>query len=275
MKKLRQKLSFLTKIMLVIGLLISNLSSLSVVFAYEATDDMVISLNEKLLEIAYNQEVADEVEAVEVRVYENYTYSDGLSEKEVPSVYSLSEEELLAAKEGNLELTYNSIFVNEGEEVKNVELFDGLYKVKVEIVDVTDYTEEVVEEVTEIVSETEETTNEEENPEEQILLTQEEVNEIVLAVNTYEKEILHKNGLNIKLFDSEGTEVVLVDGKYPVSMNSSKVTVVAQILSGGLNPTDMFEYKGEEFFASDLVELEFKSEKDFGGYIFGEYELPV
>ena len=52
--------------MLVIGLLISNLSSLSVVFAYEATEDMVVVLNEKLLEIDYNQELADEVEAVEV-----------------------------------------------------------------------------------------------------------------------------------------------------------------------------------------------------------------
>ena len=37
MKKLGKRLSFLTKIMLVAGLLISNLSSLSVVFAAETT----------------------------------------------------------------------------------------------------------------------------------------------------------------------------------------------------------------------------------------------
>ena len=44
MKKLGKKLSFLTKIMLVIGLLISNLSSLSVVFAYEATGAVQIAV---------------------------------------------------------------------------------------------------------------------------------------------------------------------------------------------------------------------------------------
>lgn len=264
MKKLGQKLSFLTKVMLVIGLLISNLSSLSVVFAYEATEDMVVTLNEKLLEISYNQELADEVKAVEIRVYENYTYSNGKSENEVPSVHSLTEEELLSAKEGNLELSYDSIFVNEGEEVKNVELFDGLYKVKVEIVDVTDYTEEVLEVATES-----------DDVLEQILPIQEEVTETVIAVATYEKEMIHESGLNIRLFNSDLTEISLVDGKYSVSRDNSKVSVVAQILSGGLNPTDMFEYNGEEFFAADLVKIEFKSEKDFNGYLFGEYELPV
>ena len=263
MKKLGQKFSFLTKVMLVIGLLISNLSSLSVVFAYEATEDMIVTFNEKLLEIEYNQELADEVEAVEVRVYENYTYSDGLSEDEVSRVYSLTEEELLSAKEGNLELSYNSIFVNEGEEVKNIELFDGLYKVKVEIVDVTDYTEEV-----EVATESDDSL-------EQVLPVQEEVTETVIAMTTYEKEMIHESGLNIKLFNSDLTEISLVDGKYSVSRENSNVSVVAQILSGGLNPTDMFEYNGEEFFAADLVKIEFKSEKDFNGYLFGEYELPV
>ena len=37
MKKLGKKFSFLTKIMLVIGLLVSNLSSLTYVFASETT----------------------------------------------------------------------------------------------------------------------------------------------------------------------------------------------------------------------------------------------
>ena len=264
MKKLGQRLSFLTKVMLVVGLLISNLSSLSVVFAYEATEDMVVTLNEKLLEINYNQELSDEVEAVEIRVYENYTYSDGLSEVEVPSVYSLTEEELLAAKEGNLELSYNSIFVNEGEEVKNVELFDGLYKAKVEIVDVTDYSEENLDVATGS-----------DDVSEQTLTIQEEVTETLIAVTTYEKEMIHESGLNIKLFNLDSTEINLVDGKYPVSKENSKISVVAQILSGGLNPTDMFEYNGQEYFAKDLLKVEFKSEKDFNGYLFGEYELPL
>ena len=55
MKKLGKKLSFLTKIMLVIGLLISNLSSLSVVFAYEATDAVQIAVVDEKLNIKYKQ----------------------------------------------------------------------------------------------------------------------------------------------------------------------------------------------------------------------------
>ena len=53
MKKLKQKASFLTKILLVVGLLISNLSSLSVVFAYEGevAEDVVIELVDNILEI--------------------------------------------------------------------------------------------------------------------------------------------------------------------------------------------------------------------------------
>ena len=51
MKKLGKKISFLTKIMLVIGLLISNLSSLSVVFAYEVPENVVIALEEDNLKI--------------------------------------------------------------------------------------------------------------------------------------------------------------------------------------------------------------------------------
>ena len=53
MKKLGKKVSFLTKIMLVIGLLISNLSSLSVVFAYEATGAVQITVVDEKLNVKY------------------------------------------------------------------------------------------------------------------------------------------------------------------------------------------------------------------------------
>jgi len=278
MKKLGQKFSFLTKILLVFGLLISNLSSLSVVFAYEVSEDVVVTLSEELLEINYTEKLAEEVEAVDVKVYENFTYSGGLSENEVVNVYSLTAEELLAASEGTLKISYNSIFVNEGNVVNNYELFDGTYSVKVEMVDVTDYSENVLDE-TVVVEENAETTEEEivttdETVENQTLET-EEVSEVVLAVGTYEKVIEHKKGLNVKLYDSVGNEITLVDGKYPVSLDDTKVTVVAQVLSGGLNPTDVFEYDGVEYVAKDLLEREFRADKDFAGYLFGEYELPV
>jgi len=280
MKKLGQKASFLTKILLVIGLLISNLSSLSVVFAYEATGDLVISLNDDTLEINYVEELAEEVEAVNVKVYENYTYSDGSSEKEVVTNYSLTAEQLLAASEGKLKLVHGTIFASEEVEyteekiVENFKLFDGTYSAKVEIIDVTDYSETVEEEETTI---TEEEVNEIQTIEDESLLVEEDVNvtETIIAEGIYEEEMTHDSGLNIKLFDSTGSEIVLVDGKYHVSADYSKVRVVAQILSGGLNPNDIFVYNDEEYRASELIELEFSSETEFGGRLYGEYELPV
>ena len=277
MKKLGQKLSFLTKIMLVVGLLISNLSSLSVVFAYEAPADVVVSLDEEKLEISYTKQLSEEVKAVNVKVYENYTYSDGTSEEEVVNVYSLTAEQLLEAVAGTLELTYDSMFVSEDNTVNDFELFDGTYSAKVEMIDVTDYSEETVVETTETENtETEVQTTETENTETEVQTTEtEETTETVLAVGTYEETMNHRSGLNIRLFDSTGAEITMVGDRYAVSAEKSNVTVVAQILSGGLNPNDVFEYNGEEYTASELIAKEFSSEKDFTGLLFGEYELPV
>ena len=272
MKKIGQKLSFMTKILLVVGLLISNLSSLSVVFAYEAPEDVTITLNEKVLEVSYNEQLSEEVKAVDVKVYESYTYLSGKTEeKELTD--SLTAEELLAATEGTLELDFNSMFVNEGEVVNNYELFDGTYRVKVELVDVTDYSVETDTPAEEIPAEDTVT--------EEVTLTPVEENsgsapvETVLAVGTYEKEITHKSGLDVKLFAAEGTEIVKINEQYPVSLANSKVKVIAKILSGGLTPEDVFEYNGATDTAAELIEHGFADEIDFNGHLFGEYELPV
>ena len=162
MKKIGQKASFLTKILLVIGLLISNLSSLTVVFAYEGevAEKVLIDLVDDVLEIAYTENLAEEVRAVDVKVYEKYTYLNDLSEEEVYKVYTLNEEQLLAASEGKLELEHNSIFASTDEE--NFKLFDGTYSARVEVVDVTVYPEEAVLE-TSTVDETQEGDNNSDN----------------------------------------------------------------------------------------------------------------
>ena len=259
MKKLKQKASFLTKILLVVGLLISNLSSLSVVFAYEGevAEDVVIELVDNILEINYTEELAEGVEAVEVRVYENYTYLNELPENEdgFSKVYSLTAEELEKASLGELELLHNSIFAHGESEKKNFELFDGTYSARVQIVDTTVYPEETV-------AETENLENE-------------SLNEVILAEGEFEKEFTYESGLNIKVFDSNDVEISLVDGKYPVAFDNATVKIVAQILSGGLNPDDTFVVEGEEFFARDLLTYEFSSEVDFTGMLFGNYEVPV
>lgn len=233
MKRLGKKLSFLTKIMLVIGLLISNLSSLSVVFAYEATGAIEIAVVDEKLNIKYLDELAEDVENVNVSVYENYTYLDDTSyyvdetatESGKLSIYSLTSEELMNSEGFELESILSSI------------VFDGLYEVKVEITD---------------------TENE------------------VIDSAIYSENVVHESGLAFKVIDDTNTEVVaLENGVYPVIQTNSKVSVIAQVLAGGLKPTDMFMYAEEEYVASELLELEFSSEMDFDGRLYGEYTLPV
>lgn len=243
MKKIGKKLSFLTKIMLVFGLLVSNLSSLSVVFAYEAPADVVISLSDDELNVSYTQELAEEVEAVKVKVYETYTYLDGESITPVVSDFLLNEEQLLAASEGGLEFVYETIFSSLTDD--DYKLFDGTYTAKVEIIDVTDYTENI----------------------------EDEAIETVIAYGTYEEEVAHENGLSVKLYDNTDNEVALVGGKYPLNAGNNEVRVVAKILAGGLNPNDVYKYNDEEYFASELVRkpIEVKT-LDFNGHLYGEYE---
>ena len=269
MKKLGQKLSFLTKIMIVVGLLISNLSSLSVVFAYEGTQSLLVTLNEKVLEISYLEQLPEDVEKVEVKVYENYTYLNNEPEEEIKGVYTLTSEELLAAKEeGKLELSYDSMFV--GEEKDNFKYFDGTYNARVEVVGfvpVEETTEETNPEETEVMA-TEVLNTEEEE-------TTPEYESVVLADAEYEEVMTHASGLNIKLFNLNDEEITPVSGRYPVAVGNYKVKVVATVLSGGLNPTDVFEHNGVRYEAPELIEKGFSSEVDFTGLLYGEYELPV
>lgn len=236
MKKIGKKLSVLTKIMLVFGLLISNLSSLSVVFADEVTLDVAVV--DSKLNIKYLEELAEEVETVRVNVYENYTYLDETFENEVVNNYDLTSEELemLVSLEEDEMLVVDTILSNV--------LFDGVYDVKVEIVDTTDVN----------------------NTDGEVLDTRE-----------ISMEVKHKEGLELTVFDSAtGLEIeALEDERYPVSYDSTKISVVAKLLAGGLNPTDMFYYDDQEYMASELLELPFTSDKDFNGYLYGEYILPV
>ena len=235
MKKIRKKVSFLTKIMLVFGLLFSNLSSLSVVFADEVTLD--VSVVEDKLNVKYLDELAEEVEKVKVNVYENYTYLDETNDL-VFNEYDLTAEEVDMLVSSDLEETLVL------DTILSTIIFDGIYSVKVEVVDVTDVT----------------------NPD-----------GVVIDTNEISMEVLHDSGLDVSVVDTTtGIEInKLEDGKYPVSYDSSKVSVVAKVLAGGLKPTDMFMYEDEEYMAEELIELPFGEEFDFAGYLYGDYTLPV
>ena len=234
MKKIGKKFSFLTKIMLVIGLLISNLSSLSVVFADEIT--MNVSLVDDKLNIKYLGELADEVEKVRVDVYEDYTYLDMTSEEEVINSYNLTDEELnmLVSSDENEFLIVNSMLSSI--------LFDGNYNALVKIVDTTD-----------------------------------SENEELIDTYNFDLDVLHKSGLKISVTDaSTGLELdKLEDGRYVVDYASPKIKVKAKVLAGGLKPTDIFSYDDQEYYATDLLSLDFVTENDFNNYLYGDYKLPV
>ena len=234
MKKLGKNVSFLTKIMLVFGLLISNLSSLTVVFAYEATDAVQIAVVDEKLNIKYTDELAEEVEIVNLNVYENYTYLDNSSY----FVDEFAAENGETGKVSNYSLTSEELLALEGYEVESILSvidFDGLYEVKVEITD---------------------------------------VNNEVIDSAIYSENIEHESGLTFKMFDEMDNEIVLMNGVYPVGLENSKVKVVAQILSGGLSPMDMFMYEEVGYTATELLEYTFSNEMDLNGRLFGEYVLP-
>lgn len=121
MKKMKKKISFFTKILLVVAMLFSNLSSLSVVFAYEETDDFTVSVTDEKIIISYLEEI-EETDEVTATITENYTYLDDTSETTVEFSEDFLGSELTA--EGGVEVT--------SQMLSNV-LFDGLYELSVSL----------------------------------------------------------------------------------------------------------------------------------------------
>ena len=294
MKKLGKSLSFLTKIMLVIGLLISNLSSLSVVFASEVKIE--VSVVDDKLNIEYLDELADDVKSVKVNVYENYTYLDETyyinevtSLKGKVSSYELSFEENETLEENEIALENPQVETTE-QVVENVEeTITDLNTVEEENINVenenleeevsTENTETLEKEISLVVDTilsevvfdgTYDVTVE-------IVDTTDANDETVIETQDYSMAVLHDSGLELAVVDAHtGDEIVaLEDGRYPVTQTSPKVSVVAKVLSGGLKPTDVFLYEDEEYMASEILELPFYSEMDFNGRLYGEYILPV
>ena len=122
MKKIGKKFSYITKIFLVLGLLFSNLSGLSLVFAYENEAPFGIEVKDNKIVINYNHEDLEDSDNIKITLKENYKYLDDTTEEEVNDSFS----------------AIGSEFKNEnGYEVdspmlKRV-LFDGLYELNVSL----------------------------------------------------------------------------------------------------------------------------------------------
>lgn len=125
MKKIGKKLSYLTKVFLVLGLLFSNLSGLSVVFAYEDGDNFGIKVEDNKIVINYYEEL-EETDVINVMFEENYTYLDNTHED---------------VEDGVISIYGSDVKDTSGFEISSAMLnkvvFDGLYELKVSLYDET------------------------------------------------------------------------------------------------------------------------------------------
>lgn len=117
MKKLGKKLSFLTKVMLALGLIVTDLAPLKIIFAYEKAEELAITVNEDKLNIMYNEELTDEY--VDIVVNETYTYLD-----ETQEIVSNTYTDVLVS-DLSQGLDYETIVDNT--------LFNGTYNVEVKL----------------------------------------------------------------------------------------------------------------------------------------------
>lgn len=235
MKKLEKKLSYLTKIVLVIGLIISNLSPLSIVFAYKAESLLQLTLNNDKLNITYLDNL-DEYEKVDIKVYENYTYLDNTSYY----IDDIAMEEGITGKETLKKDLPTLEFLQNGYELetilKNI-VFDGFYEVKVELLDETN---EIIDTAT---------------------YSNDIKHQSGLSIKVYDElnnEIELTNEAYTILKDNPKAKIVakkLPGGLSPMEKFQTEDT--------------------SEFTAKELIEYEFTNQVDFSNLLFGEYTLPV
>ena len=126
MKKIGKRFSYITKIFLVLGLLFSNLSGLSVVFAYENEALFGIEVKNNKIVINYNDQELDDKDNIKLTLKENYKYLDDTTEEEVNDSYNISGTEL-KNKDG-----YEMV-----SPMLDKVVFDGLYEVVISLYDET------------------------------------------------------------------------------------------------------------------------------------------
>lgn len=126
MKKIEKKFSYITKIFLVLGLLFSNLSGLSVVFAYENEAPFEIAIKDNKIVINYSDQELENDDDIKVTLKENYKYLDDTTHDEVNDSFNVSGTEL------KNELGYEIV-----SPMLNDVVFDGLYEVVVSLYDET------------------------------------------------------------------------------------------------------------------------------------------
>lgn len=220
MKKIGKKFSYITKIFLVLGLLFSNLSGLSLVFAYENEAPFGIEVKDNKIVINYNHEDLEDSDNIKITLKENYKYLDDTTEEEVNNSFSAIGSEF--KNENGYEI--------DSPMLKKV-LFDGLYELNVSL-----YNETKDEEI---------------------------------GIVNYSYNVEYESGLEVMVYDFENNLITANEGLYSTD---GDIKLVSRILPGGLKPTDTFMYKGLEYTAEKLLEIENVQDVSFYS-LYGEYTL--
>ena len=125
MKKIGKKCSKFTKLLIVFGMLFTNLSPLSIVFAESVNSDVTVSVNNDKLNVNYLGDI-DDTDEISVAVNENYTYLDNTTDNSQDA-----SKVLLGSDFGTNGVELDSALLS------NV-IFDGLYEVNVKLYNITD-----------------------------------------------------------------------------------------------------------------------------------------
>ena len=125
MKKIEKKCSKFTKLLIVFGMLFTNLSPLSIVFAESVNSDVTVSVNNDKLNVNYLGDI-DDTDEISVEVNENYTYLDNTTDNSQDA-----SKVLLGSDFGTNGVELDSALLS------NV-IFDGLYEVNVKLYNKTD-----------------------------------------------------------------------------------------------------------------------------------------
>ena len=252
MKKIGKKLSYFTKVLLVLGLIISNLSSLSLVFAYEGEGDTdsldVVATNLSMLDASIDDEnkitisyagSINDTDELEIRVSEEYIYSncevtDSVLECGITMNNSYS------VDDANKELLLNTgMVVDYTPSVLSQAKFDGVYKLTVALVNVTEDNALIEEQVLD------------------------------------DKEVSFDSGIEFKLYDKNDTLISASNEKYAIDSSNNLVTVIGKMLPGGISPNDEFIYEDNIYSAIEILDFGFKNTIDFSNRLYGEYKVPV
>lgn len=293
MKKIGKKLSYITKVLLVLGLIISNLSSLTVVFA-DVGDEETLP-NSEILTLEDEGETS--LESEDETALEDEQPSEVLPEgsgETVPEKVatgleaSISEDNKITVKYGTevndtdelqIRITesydYNNCVdtdsitcknaINNSYAVANADrellLGEGM---------VISYEPSLLESAKfdgtyKLTLTLVNVTNDNEVLDEKVI---DEVN------NTFDSGIL------FKVYDSADALVSETDGKYVFGTSNETIKVVGKMQAGGISPNDVFSYTNRkdettEFTALEILDFEFEYPINLGGYLYADFKLPI